>query len=155
MKGRIRKLKREKGMALFISLAMLVTLTLIVVSAIRMGTVNLRIAGNMQRDVEAVAAGQIGIEKALNSTSNFYTPVAHTYTVTTDAAGTASYTVQVLAPVCQSIQPVAGFSADFAAAAPQDSFWDITATVTDNLSGASIELHQGVKIRLDSTGTCP
>ena len=48
--------RRQKGMTLVVALVMLVVLTLLVVSAIRFGNINLRIAGNAQSEAEATSA---------------------------------------------------------------------------------------------------
>ncbi|MFT5046711.1 MAG: Tfp pilus assembly protein PilX [Porticoccaceae bacterium] len=145
----------QRGMTLFITVSMLIVMTLIVLASIRMTNVNLRIAGNMQHEKEALAAGQQAIETMISSSANFYTPTASTYNISNSPGGGATYTVNIAAPLCQKISSVPGYSASFSLAAPQDSFWDITAVVTDSVTGASITIHQGVTVRLDSTGTCP
>ena len=56
---------RQSGITLVVSLIMLVVLTLLVVSAIRFGNINLRIAGNAQTEAEASAATQVALEQML------------------------------------------------------------------------------------------
>ena len=55
----------------------------------------------------------------------------------------------------EKLVAVDGYSVDFAESAPKDSYWDIKAVVTDTRTGAAATLHQGAKVRLDSTATCP
>ena len=127
---------------------MLVVLTLLVVSAIRMSNANLKTVGNMQVKNEAVAAAQQAIEQqVMGNVSNFYTPVDQPITIN-------GYTGTISAPVCLKMVPVSGYSVDFAASAPKDTYWDIKAVVTDTRTGASATLHQGAKVRMDSTVTC-
>lgn len=145
----------QRGMTLFVSLMMLVAVTLIIVSSVRMNTVNLKIAGNMQQEKELIAVGQQALETVVGDVANFYTPVARVISVPSISSGGPGYSVSVSAPVCQKTAPVGGFSAEFVAATPQDTYWDIQASVTDSLTGATAVIHQGVAVRLDSTGTCP
>lgn len=140
--------KRQQGSSLLLSLVMLVVLTLLVVSAIRMSNSNLKTVGNMQVKNEAVAAAQQAIEQqVMSDVSNFYTPVDQ-------AIASNGYTGTISAPVCLKMVAIAGYSNDFADSAPKDTYWDVKAVVTDIRTGASATVHQGVKVRLDSTATC-
>ena len=58
---------RQRGATLIVGLIMLIALTLLVVSAIRSGTTNLRIAGNTQIQEEAKAAAQQAIEQYIST----------------------------------------------------------------------------------------
>lgn len=139
---------KQTGSSLLLSLVMLVVLTLLVVSAIRISNSNLRTVGNMQFKNEAVAAAQQAIEQqVLGDVGNFYTPVDQAISIN-GYAGTIS------APVCLKMVPVSGYSVDFAASAPKDTYWDIKAVVTDTRTGASSTVHQGVRIRMDASVTC-
>ena len=144
----ISAVQRQHGSSLLLSLIMLVVLTLLVVSAIRMSNANLKTVGNMQVKNEAVAAAQQAIEQqVMGNVSNFYTPVDQPITIN-------GYTGTISAPVCLKMVPVSGYSVDFSASAPKDTYWDIKAVVTDTRTGASATLHQGARVRLDSTATC-
>ena len=139
---------QQRGSSLLLSLVMLVVLTLLVVSAIRISNSNLKTVGNMQFKNEAVAAAQQAIEQqVLSDVGNFYTPVDQAISIN-------GYTGTISAPVCLKMVPVSGYSVDFAASAPRDTYWDIKAVVTDTRTGASSTVHQGVKIRMDSSATC-
>ena len=146
---------KQRGATLLVGLVMLVVLTLLVVSAIRVSSTNLKVVGNMQVKSEAVAAAQQAIEGILSDVSNFYTPTARTTTVDINNDSIADYTVALSAPVCLKLVAVDGYSVDFAESAPKDSYWDIRAVVTDTRTGAAATLHQGAKVRLDATATCP
>ena len=138
----------QHGISLLLSLVMLVVINLLVVSAVRMSNSNLKTIGNMQFKNEAVAAAQQAIEQqVMGNVSNFYTPVDQPILIN-------GYTGTLSAPVCLKMVPVPGYSVDFAASAPKDIYWDIKAVVTDTRTGASATLHQGAKVRMDSTTTC-
>lgn len=145
----------QRGATLLVGLVMLVVLTLLVASALRSSTVNLRIAGNMQAKSEAAAAAQQAIEQAISSPAIFYAPAAQVVQVDINHDGAADYTVNIDPPTCLKMTPAAGYSALFAASAPQDSNWDIKSTVTDNRTGAKVVLHQGIKVRLAAGSLCP
>ena len=53
------KPKRQSGMTLVIVLVMLVVVSLLVASAIRFSTINLKISGNVQSETEASAAALV------------------------------------------------------------------------------------------------
>ena len=55
-----------------IGMIFLVLLTLLVISAVNSGSVNLRIASNMQAQDEARAVAQQALEKFVSNYSNFY-----------------------------------------------------------------------------------
>lgn len=147
-------LRQQGGMSLLISLVMLVVLTLLVTSAVRMSNSQARIVGNMQAQNEAVAAAQQAIEKIASNASNFYTPAAQTFSIDVNGDGVADFTVQTSPPVCLNMAPVPGYSVDFAASAPKDTYWDVKSVATDNRTGASVTIHQGIRVRLSANATC-
>lgn len=150
----VNSVRRQQGSSLLLSLVMLVVLTLLVVSAIRMSNTNLKTVGNMQVKYEATAAAQQAIEQVMSNVNNFYTPAASTVSVDVNGDAVADYTVATSAAECLKLVAVPGYSVEFAASAPKDTYWDIKAVVTDNRTGASATLHQGVRVRMDSTATC-
>lgn len=169
---------RQSGATLVVSLVMLVVLTLLVVSAIRSSSTNLRIAGNMQIKTEASAAAQQAIEQVI-STNFTVAPVEQNIQIDMAAA---SYTVQVSKPTCDSSKGLA--NEELNPADPLDEVcmgsgissttgiinasgnsggvtqwcyqqqWDVQADVTDASSGAKITHHQGVALRVPAGTTC-
>lgn len=141
------------GGTLIVSLIMLLVVTLLVTSAIRSSNNNLMIAGNMQATIEATAAAEQAINMVLSSSSHFNnTPAGVTVPVDINNDGASDYTVNVAAPNCVSMVPVGGTSALLSnLLSTNDTYWDIRATVIDNRTGATVVLHQGVKIRLGLT----
>jgi Tfp pilus assembly protein PilX len=140
--------RRQQGVVLFTTLVLLVMMTLFAVSSINLSTVNLRIVGNMQAIKAMDADAQAAIEQTISTMDNFnLTPAATTIT------GTLA-TVSVSAPECIDSQIATGYSAVSTAIIPEDNVWEVIATVTDNVTGATSTLHQGVEIRM-LAGNCP
>jgi hypothetical protein len=176
--------RRQRGATLLVGMIMLVVLTLLVVFAIRSGNTNLKIAGNMQVQVEASAAIQQSIEKIIEDVK-----LVENFTLinTTDpkyqpsAAGNATYAV-VIEPLnkCKVESPVPNASLDPGKAGDVPCFespdadkaikadgsmtttisackiqqWDIEASVTDVNSGAKVTQVQGISVRVPATVDC-
>lgn len=137
---------KQKGATLIVSLIMLVVLTLFAVSAINLSSVNLRIVGNMQAQKMMELVAQDGIERVISSASYFsLAPTTQSYNI-------SGYTVDVSAPVCIHSVPATGYSAT-SGISPEDNDWELVASVSDPLTGAALNLHQGVRIRM-LAGNC-
>jgi Tfp pilus assembly protein PilX len=148
---------RQHGAILLVTLIMLVILTLFAVSMIRLSGTNVKAVGNMQIRGALEASAQQAIEKSIGS-SNFYNDVINSTgpwagAATTSAQTVNGYAVTVTKPTCLYAQTAAGYSA-VSGVAPQDTYWEQDATVTDNQTGAAADLLQGVKITLPQ-GNCP
>jgi Tfp pilus assembly protein PilX len=145
---------RQEGVALVIALIMLVLLTLMVLSAINSGTVNLRISGNMQAEDEARATAQQAIENFIGNYANFYptpTGIAATgYDI--NNAGTNEYMVTIATPVCKrAAKQIPPRSTDCASGAKSglycwDTLFEVNATATDSRTGVSQSVTQGTTI---------
>jgi Tfp pilus assembly protein PilX len=148
----IKPICRQRGVALLVSLIMLVVLTLFVVTAINSSSVNLKIVGAEQNQKAMESAAQQAIEQVISNQSNFSATATAT-TVNVNAGSVNAGTVTVSAPQCVGSTTARGYSLTFALA-PQDTNWEMQANVTDSTSGATAEIRQGVKIRLPN-GNCP
>jgi hypothetical protein len=176
------KPQRQFGMTLVIVLVMLVVVSLLVASAIRFSTINLKISGNVQSEVEAAAAAQLAVESTVATmvaTTNISTIAADpTRSVST---GGQTYTVNVAKPACvysknintASLDPTkAADRACFEAgdtekqllstgnlsttpSACRDQQWDVAASVNDARSGAKTTVLQGVAMRVGAEVQCP
>lgn len=143
----MRSSTRQEGAALLVSLVMLVILTLFVITAINMTSVNLKIVGNEQSRAAMEANAQQAIEQVISSGAAFnLAPAAQTVTVN-------GMVVSVRAPVCIKAVDAQGYSA-VSGAAPEDTNWELLATVTDPMTGATATHKQGIRIRMPS-GNCP
>ena len=150
---------RQRGVALVIGMIMLVLITLLVVSAINAGSVNLRIAGNMQAEEGARAVAQQAIEQFIGVYSNFYptptamnptTPTTPNFDINND--NTKEYVVSIAAPTCKvAAKQQPGKSADCINGARAglfcwDTLWEVVATATDAKTGVRQVVTQGVSI---------
>ncbi|MEK6592718.1 MAG: PilX N-terminal domain-containing pilus assembly protein [Pseudomonadota bacterium] len=177
----IRMHHKQSGSVLMISLVMLVMLTLFVLTVINTTNINSRIARNMQTEAEAQAAAQQAIEQVI---SVDFTPapasVAGNLAVDVNNDGTTDYTVAVAVPTCTGSVPIKTVDLDIAkpsdaaclgsgavAAAGivglggsgnslcSNSRWDVRASTTDPVSGATnVTIHQGVAVRVAIGTAC-
>jgi len=176
--------RRERGATLVIGMIMLELLTLFVIAAVNMSTINLRVMGNTQARNEAISAAQQAIEQI--ATTDFpKNPVASTITVDTTGDGTSDYSVAIDIPACLNSIPIkvteldatdvtndgpcfgsiAGTSTGVVGAGGigsggnsycSNTQWDVKATVTDQTgSNSQMIVHQGIARRV-ATGdvTC-
>jgi Tfp pilus assembly protein PilX len=165
---------RQRGATLVTALVMLVVLTLLVLSAIRSSTTNLRIAGNMQAQEEITAVAQQATEQVL---SNNFTASPASASISVPI-GSTTYTAQVAQPVCQGsaalpnnspnlpVQCISSSSLQntgifYVSGVPNtgtswcyNQQWEVQATVTDNATGATATLHQGVSLYVPAGTTC-
>lgn len=158
MKKRSPLARRQRGTTLLIALIFLVILTLFAVSGMNTGVINLRTANNAQMIVEAEFAAQQQIEAFLNTATTFTeasaVPATTLTNVDVNGDSTTDFVVTTTRPRCLSWQPAAGYSYTVAGSTPLDTVWEVQASVTDSVFGASNSLRQGVKVRLPVTGVC-
>jgi hypothetical protein len=141
----------QRGVALVIGMIMLVLLTLLVISAVNSGSINLRITSNMQAQDEARAVAQQAIEKFVGNYANFYpTPASYPnvdYDINNDSA--PDFKVSVAAPVCKgAAHQIPGRSIDCENGVKSglycwDTMWEVTATASDTKTGVSQKVTQG------------
>jgi type II secretory pathway pseudopilin PulG len=158
-------MRRQSGTTLLVVLIMLVVLTLLAISGMRMGTSSLQIVGNMQarRFVDNVASQ--AMEDVMNSIVPFNAPTgpvnlrtggatlaanANTWTSLTTPAG---MDVRISTRTCLFSAPASGYSA-VSTIAPEDNLWQFTVDVRDTFTKASTSMVQGAKIR-QLFGACP
>jgi Tfp pilus assembly protein PilX len=165
---------RQRGVTLIVGLIMLILITLMVTTAFTLNTSNLKSVGNMQFRNEALAAANKAMEQIVSQqfVTGFVTlPAQQTITYDINNDGNTDYKVVVSAPTCvQAFQlPVAtstgGCTGARAGAAlagcPKGNYstlWDMTASVSDTISGAAIAVRQGMRIEITETqryAVCP
>ena len=137
---------RQTGATLITALIMLIVLTLLVVSGIRSSSTNLRIAGNMQMQEEAIAAAQQAIENVISTTDfNAAPQIVGNFNV-------------AIGRNCLSATPVLITAADFPPECEADAgtsicyqtTWEIAATAIDPNTGARAIISQGVSMMTNS-----
>ena len=150
---------RQRGAALVIGMIMLVLITLMLITALNLGTTNFRAVGNMQFREEALATANRAIEQVIGSAFTA-APAAETINIDSDNDGTTDYIVQIAQPQC--IQASQAFGADpsslslppsMTVASTWNTVWDIDATVngSGNVGGAAVRVKSGVRVLLSET----
>ena len=161
-RSRIQR-KDEKGVVLIISLAMMIAITVLVVSMINISSNQFVVIGNYQIQKEAENAARQGLEQFINSQTGFSNvidsangsvpyfgvPTGNIYTSSTTING---YLVQITVPYCYGALTAPGYSA-ISSIAPEDTHWVITSVATNTTTGAKVTIQEGIKIRLAS-GNC-
>ncbi len=144
----MKTLRSQSGATLVTALIFLVIMTLFAVSSINMSTVNFKIVANMQAQKQIDAAVQDAIEQTISTMNQFnLTPAASTIS-------TSMGIVDVSSPDCLDSQVATGYSAVVESIIPEDNTWELSATLTDSITGAVSTIHQGVEIRM-LAGNCP
>jgi len=156
----------ERGAALVVGMIMLVLITLMLITALNLGTTNFRAMSNMQYRSEAIAAANRAIEQVIGSA--FATsPAAEEILVDLDNDDDSDYLVQIAEPQCVFAAQAFGadpsslsLPASMSVASTWSTVWDIDATVNaaGNTGGAAVRVHSGVRVLLseaDKDAVCP
>ena len=162
-----RRLRAQRGITLIAGLIMLMLISIMVGTAYTISTSNTKSVSNMQFRDEAISAANKGIEQIIDDVlvTGFTTlPTTQTsYTLDINNDDHADYTVSVAIPQCvqSTLVSISSGGGGSSANLGGDSFsatltyyntlWDITATVTDTLSGTAVEIHQGLRMPLSET----
>jgi Tfp pilus assembly protein PilX len=158
--------RSERGAALVVGLIMLVLITLMLITALNLGTTNFRAMSNMQFRSEAIAAANSAIETVMSSDFTA-APAAQTVEVDFDNDDVPEYAVQIAEPQC--IYAAQAFGADpsslslpasMSVASTWNTVWDLDASVNeaDNAGGASVRVRAGVRVLLpeaEKDAVCP
>jgi hypothetical protein len=158
----------QRGAALVVGMIMLVLITLMLVTALNLGTTNFRAMTNMQFRSEAIAAANEAIEQVISSPFTA-APAAEAINVDLDNDTDTDYTVQVAAPLC--VYAAEAFGADpssvslpvsMSASSTWNTVWDLDASIDGadaaNVSGTSMRVHAGVRVLLseaEKDAVCP
>ena len=149
---------RQRGaITLFLSLLMLLLITVLVTTAFTMSTTGLRSVGNMQARDEAIAAAQMVIETELGGP--FYTTptVLPGQTVDINNDGITDYSVDLGAPLCVRAAQAATAAVSsvtlpgLTTTSAWITTWEFEAVVTDPRSGAQVTVVQAVRAVLSQS----
>jgi Tfp pilus assembly protein PilX len=159
----------QRGAALVVSLIMLVLITLMVITALNLGSSNFKAVSNTQFRDEAVAAANVAIEDRLSSTFN-QTPDADGNLPTTTTLVDLNnddiddYSVDVT-PACigasrdTTAQPSSvELPPEMTVPSTWNTVWDIASRITSAETGASIVIRSGARVLLsevDRNRACP
>jgi hypothetical protein len=160
--------RSQRGAALVVGLIMLVLITLMLVTALNLGTTNFRAMTNMQFRSEAIAAANEAIEQVI-STPFTAAPAAETIDIDLDNDGDADYTVQIAVPQCvlasqafSALPSSLGLPPTMTVSTTWNTVWDIDASVdpadANNVGGAAVRVRSGVRVLLseaEKAAVCP
>ena len=156
----------QSGAVLVISMIMLVVVTLMIITALNLGTTSFRATSNMQFRSEAIAAANKAIEQVISSPFTV-APAAESIEVDMENDAVMDYVVHIAQPVC--IYASQAFSSDpsslalpvsMSAASTWNTVWDLDASVTadENAGGAAVRVRTGVRVLLTESqkdAVCP
>lgn len=161
---------KQRGMTLLVVLIMLTMITLFVVSMVKLSSTNAIVIGNMQSQKAVESEAQGAVEVGVGSYTFFSDAIGNTGSWPS-GTNTMSYstlwsnykpsgagttvpstqsTMTVYRPQCVYSETVSGYSAT-SNVAPQDTYWDLRVDASDGVTGATTEIHQGLKIRLPAS----
>lgn len=165
MKNRRQRAASQQGVTLIVTLIMLVLMMLLAVASINMSTTNLKIVGNMQFQQEATGAAQSAINQVLSSGKNLSEPLTAPSSIVVGA-----YTVNLARPClisavglrdselsnpptvedqkCKTSSKFDPMNVNALTDCARVTF-QLTATVSDTASKASVTLVQGASMRMD------
>ena len=161
-----RRPVRQRGAVLVVSMIMLLLITLMLVTALNLGTTNFRATSNLQFRSEALAAANKAIEQVM-STPFTAAPAAEDIEVDLENDAVPDYVVHVAEPQC--IYAAQAFSSDpsslslpvtMSAASTWNTVWDLDAAVDadENAGGAAVRVRTGVRVLLTDAqkdAVCP
>ena len=139
---------RQRGSVLFVSLILLVAMTMIAVASARISSTQLNLVGNVQALQRVESAAQLGVEEVVSRIDAFSDPT-QTISVANLPAGIS---VTVSNRQCLNSTPASGFSAVMQMA-PEDTLWTLDVEATDSFTGATATVSQGVRVRM-LAGSC-
>jgi Tfp pilus assembly protein PilX len=148
--------RRQQGAVLVVGMIMLVLISLMLITALNLGTTNFRAMSNMQFRSEAMAAANKAIEQVV-STPFTVAPTAEDINVDINNDDTIDYVVHIAEPEC--IFAALAFSSDpsslslpvaMSGAGTWNTVWDLDASVDgdENAGGATIRVRAGVRVLL-------
>jgi Tfp pilus assembly protein PilX len=139
---------QQRGAVLFITLILLVAVSLLGVMMSGQSRGNLQIVRNNQSEQQRTALAQRTVEQVLGDASYFTLP-----TTAITVANTGGMQVLVSQRVCLRAAAATGYSAVSGNMAPDDTVWNFTVTVTDPVTGGSTLMTQGARMRM-LNGAC-
>jgi hypothetical protein len=154
----IKSIGKQRGViTIFITMMMLLLITVLVTTAYSLSTMNLRAIGNVQAREQAIAAATFVIEDIVADGDAFTDLPAASLNngVDIDNDLIDDYIVDVAIPVCiratQASSP-SGQSVTLIHMASNSSWntiWEIDATATDTVTGAQVRIVHGIRVLLN------
>jgi len=133
----------QRGAVLFVTLIVLVAVTLLVVMMSALSRSNLQIVRNNQSEQQRIALAQRAVETVMGDITHFTSP-----TTTIEVENTDGMQVLVSNRLCVRAVAAMGYSVGYGAMPPIDTVWNFTVTVSDPMTGGSTVMTQGARIRM-------
>jgi Tfp pilus assembly protein PilX len=149
--------KQQGVITIFITMMMLLLITVLVTTAYSLSTMNLRAIGNVQAREQAISAATLVIERIVAGGDAFTSSPAASPNNLVDINDdtVADYIVDVAVPQCiratQASSP-SGQSVSLIHMASNSSWntiWEIDATATDAVTGAQVRIVHGIRVLLN------
>lgn len=159
--------RAQRGaVTIFVAMIMLLMITVLVLAAYTLSTMNLQAAGNAQVRQEAIAAANQVIERVIDSsfTNNPAAAANAPYGVDFDGDTLDDYTVTLQVPDCVRATELAiplGYSVTLGGLTVGSAWltiWELDARATEATTGASVRVLHGVRVLLsdaEKTAVCP
>ncbi len=135
----------QKGITLLISMIVMALLMISTVTALKMTNVDLQIATNVEFKEDLKNQVEQAMEQSLNNIDTFMAPADEVIEV-------ENTEVSMAGANCINAAPADGYSASITIV-PENTFWQMSATAEDPVTGARVRVHQGVRIKL-LAGSC-
>jgi hypothetical protein len=150
----VNSIQRQRGvLTIFISMIMLLLITVLVTAAYRLSTNNLRAVGNVQARDGAIAASNMLIEQTIGSEFWLLSDVTDN-PVDLNQDGVFEYLVRLQVPRCIRATPAASTTYSsvtlpgMSSASSWNTVWELDTTTTDTVTGTEVRVVQGVRVLL-------
>ena len=150
---KIAILHRQRGIVtIFVSMILLLLITLMVVTAYSLSTTNLRAVGNVQARDEAIAAANAIIERTISVNFWEITQASDpSEEVDLNGDGVTDYLVDLAKPRCVRVFPLNRTTSasvtlpGMSATSAWNTIWELDATASEATTGARVRVIQGVR----------
>ena len=151
-------LRKQRGVVtIFVSMILLLLITLLVITAYSLSTTNLRAVGNVQAREEALAAANSVIEGIIPLAFWEITTAQTDQPVDLNMDGVTDYLVDLEKPRCVRATQVASTTSasvtlpGMTSIAAWKTVWELDATATEATTGTRVRVLQGVRKILSTT----
>lgn len=149
----------QRGAVMIVALIMLMIISVVVVSAYVLSTSDVRSVTNLQFRQEAIASANRSLEQVVSG--SFLTALNTTVSSSVDINkdGTPDYSVTIAIPQCPlrvarvSQDAPSGYETGSGGTSAGTYIvdWELTATVADVATGASVVIHHGVRLPMQES----
>jgi Tfp pilus assembly protein PilX len=154
-----KMMQKQTGViTIFITMMMLLLVTVLVVTAYSLSTMNLRAVGNVQAREEAIAASNLAIETIVDGGALFTdSPAATRSNIDINNDGTDDFVVDIAVPRCVRATRASSTTASsvtlpgMSSNSSWNTVWELDATATEATSGAEVRIQHGIRVLLSES----